>query len=74
MAKNHNNSSNFQLQPNAPRQKNLYDVISEIIANVKVAITLVIYLVLITIMLGLGYVILRITVWAASVVIHAIGL
>lgn len=65
-------NDNFNLQ--TTQKKTIWETISEVIANLKLGISLVLYFIAITILLGLGYVVLRITIWAAYVVTRALGL
>jgi hypothetical protein len=69
-----NNPNNFQLPSAEPSEKTPQQKVSEIVAYIKAGITLTFYLILVTIICGLGYVVLRITLWAAGTVLRAIGL
>ena len=71
MANNHNNPDNFQLpsQKKTPQQ-----VISEITAYIRAGITLILWLALITIALGLGYIVLQGTLFAVKITLIALGL
>jgi len=74
MAKNQTDQDSFQLPSESLSKKTPEQVVSEIVVYIKSAVTLVFYLVLLTIALGVGYVVLRVTVWAANTITRAIGL
>lgn len=74
MTNHHNNLNGLQLPPGETSKKSPQQVASEIAAYIKAAVTLIFYLLLLTIALGVGYVVLRVTVWAANTITKAIGL
>jgi len=74
MDNNTNNQNDFQINSSKSQNKTLIDIICELVAHIKAGITLIFYLIMITIALGVGYVVLRITVWAANTIVRAIGL
>jgi hypothetical protein len=71
---NDQNQDNFQLTPVIQEKQSPQETVSEIIAYIKAGITLTFYLMLVTIVLGIGYIVLRVTLWAASTVVKALGL
>ena len=71
MANNHNNPNNFQLPSS---RKSPQQVVSEIVAYIRAGITLILWLALITMALGLGYIALQGTLFAVRITLRAIGL
>ena len=71
MDNNQSNLNNFQM----PSQKKaISQIVSEIATYIKAGITLILWLALITIALGLGYIVLQGTLFAVKIVLKAIGL